>query len=229
MSGRYPMRLGHYTDNTAEWDLDRAKLLPAVLKAGRGDLQWATHALGKWHVGWYYKNFTPTMRGFDTFYGSSGNTHDYWMHTLPGSSTHPRCGIAHTFPKDFIDAKGSQLNLVDPSAFGKYDAELLSARAMRIVSEHDLDKGLYVYLAFHNVHDPQMVPLASVERYTHTCDDGRKVSNAMLTELDNGVANVTAIIRARGMWNATLVSVAPSTRRPPSCSLAHARARCPQR
>jgi hypothetical protein len=65
MSDRYPMRLGHYTDNTAEWDLDKAKLLPAVLKAGKGDLQWATHALGKWHVGWYYKNFTPTMRPTD--------------------------------------------------------------------------------------------------------------------------------------------------------------------
>ena len=51
MSGRYPMRLGVYTENLAEWDLDKAVLLPAALKAGKGDLSWATHALGKWHVG----------------------------------------------------------------------------------------------------------------------------------------------------------------------------------
>ena len=52
MSGRYPMRLGVYTENLAEWDLDKAVLLPAALKAGKGDLSWATHAIGKWHVGY---------------------------------------------------------------------------------------------------------------------------------------------------------------------------------
>lgn len=51
MSGRYPMRLGVYIANLAEWDLDKAKLLPAVLKEGTSDRMWATHALGKWHVG----------------------------------------------------------------------------------------------------------------------------------------------------------------------------------
>ena len=44
-----------------------------------------------------------------------------------------------------------------------------------------------------------------MERYPYTRDDGRKVSNAMLTELDTGVANVTALMQSRGMWNDTLV------------------------
>lgn len=206
MSGRYPSHLGVYTQNLAEWDLDKARLLPAVLKAGKSDLTWATHALGKWHVGWYYRNYTATYRGFDTFFGSSGNTggsEGYWQHTLAGTG---RCGSGrHTFAKDFIDAEGSTLRLADPSMFGEYDVNVLSARAMRIINDHPKDQGLYVYLAYHNVHDPQEAPCTAVELYPHTRWDGRKVSNAMLTELDSGVENVTRAMRARGMWGETLV------------------------
>ena len=28
-----------------------------------------THAIGKWHAGFYTDQFTPTFRGFDSFYG----------------------------------------------------------------------------------------------------------------------------------------------------------------
>lgn len=206
LSGRYPSHLGVYTKNFAEWDLEKAKLLPAALKAGNGARTWVAHALGKWHLGWYFRNYTATYRGFDTFFGSSGNYgggEGYWQHTLAGAG---RCGSGpHTFASDFIDASGTDLRLADPSVFGEYDTNVLSLRAMQIVNEHPLAQNLYVYLAYHNVHDPQNAPCRTVERYTHTRWDGRKVSNAMLTELDSGVGNVTGVMRAKGMWNETLI------------------------
>ena len=40
-------------------------LLPKVLQASG----YATHALGKWHLGFKNASYTPTFRGFDTFVG----------------------------------------------------------------------------------------------------------------------------------------------------------------
>lgn len=36
----------------------------------------------QWHLGFYAKEFTPTQRGFDTFYGYYGGQADYWDHSL---------------------------------------------------------------------------------------------------------------------------------------------------
>ena len=41
-----------------------------------------THAIGKWHLGFQSKEYTPTHRGFNTFYGYYGGQADYWDHSL---------------------------------------------------------------------------------------------------------------------------------------------------
>ena len=35
----------------------------------------------QWHIGFYAKEYTPTYRGFDSFYGSYLGKADYWDHS----------------------------------------------------------------------------------------------------------------------------------------------------
>ena len=51
-------------------------LLPQALKE-RG---YATHMLGKWHLGLGTSDLVPTKRGFDTWLGFFAGAEDHWNH-----------------------------------------------------------------------------------------------------------------------------------------------------
>lgn len=53
-------------------------LLPEYLKNNG----YVTRALGKWHLGFFKKEYTPTFRGFDSHYGYWQGFHDYYDHTI---------------------------------------------------------------------------------------------------------------------------------------------------
>merc|ERR1712096_83427 len=87
-------------------------LLPGLLKMAN----WSTHAIGKWHVGWFNTSYLPTARGFDTFLGNSGNTGDYWKHTSEWKFCNNK--TVRNF-SDFIDCAGGQHNFAPKSVFGE--------------------------------------------------------------------------------------------------------------
>lgn len=52
------------------------KLLPQYLK----EEGYKSHAIGKWHLGFFKHEYTPTYRGFDSFYGYYNGFQDYYDH-----------------------------------------------------------------------------------------------------------------------------------------------------
>ena len=45
---------------------------------------YATHMVGKWHLGFYEWPYTPTYRGFDSFYGFYTGAEDHFNHDREG-------------------------------------------------------------------------------------------------------------------------------------------------
>ncbi|KAL1421917.1 hypothetical protein MTO96_022626 [Rhipicephalus appendiculatus] len=85
MTGLYPMRTGMQgapISITEPWGLPLdVRIMPQYFK----ELGYETHLVGKWHLGCYTRNHTPTSRGFDSFYGFYNGEEDYFTHSI----THP--------------------------------------------------------------------------------------------------------------------------------------------
>ena len=53
------------------------KTLPNYLN----ELDYTSHMVGKWHLGFYHQNYTPTYRGFHSFFGYYAGNGDYFYHS----------------------------------------------------------------------------------------------------------------------------------------------------
>ena len=101
---------------------------------------------------------------------------------------------------------------------GTYDQVVFTHEAVRHILNHTVvQKPLYIYLAYHNVHDACTkdcftaglnAPLETVNLYPTTKLDTWKVQAAMTTELDYGVGNITKALKAARLWdNAVIILV----------------------
>lgn len=82
MTGKYPSSVGmqHFVIPSEQpFGLDlNEKILPEYLK----DVGYHTKMVGKWHLGFFQREYTPTSRGFDEFFGYWGPYIDYYNHSL---------------------------------------------------------------------------------------------------------------------------------------------------
>ena len=148
---------------------------------------WRTHAIGKWHAvraspspsssgpaagqlpavdrrrlslfaqGFYKDEFTPTFRGFNSFYGFYTGGEDYFTHNAGGYDFHrdpsPRCHQANC----------SQVAWEDK---GKYSTIAFASEAVDVINAHPVAEApLFLYLAFQAVHAPPEVPKYYVPIY----------------------------------------------------------------
>lgn len=131
--------------------------LPQVLQR-RG---FVSHAVGKWHLGFYKTEYTPTFRGFSSFYGYYEGMEDYFTHTKGGGYDF------HDEPRMFCGPGCTQR----PRLQGQYSTNLLSTRAVHLIDRHDTSRGLFLYLAYQAVHAPRQAPSHYIEPYSRTISD----------------------------------------------------------
>jgi arylsulfatase A-like enzyme len=165
--------------------------LPQKLKT----LGYTTHAVGKWHLGFCKWEYTPTYRGFDSFYGFLGGMNDHFTHYRSNWAQYPSSsGLDFRFNKTLVrDQKGV------------YSAFTYAKRAENIIANHDSTKPLFLYLPFQNAHAPLQAPEEYIKLYSTIKDNNRRIFLAMVTALDVAIGMVVESLQNKGMMNDTLI------------------------
>ena len=96
------------------------------------------------------------------------------------------------------------------AGYGGYEDALFEERVLQAIDAHDPSSPLFLFWAPHLVHVPLQVPAAYFEAFssmapTDRPSHARQRYHAMVTMADSMVGNVTSRLRARGMWESTLL------------------------
>lgn len=87
MTGKYASNLGMQNALAAHKPYGlglQEKTIAQYMK----DAGYGTHLIGKWHLGFYEKVYTPIFRGFDSHFGYLGGLIDYYNHSFIQVRTH---------------------------------------------------------------------------------------------------------------------------------------------
>jgi len=195
MSGLYPIHTGR--QHSVLWPEEprglrtSLNLLPRLLQ----EEGYATHMVGKWHLGFCCQEMLPTSRGFDTFYGYYTGSEHYFNHTRMPSTPPAKLGY------DLRDQESVAWN-----DQGKYSAHLFAARAEALIRQQENSvHPLFLYLAFQSVHSPLQVPEEYEKPFLHINNTARRTFSGMVMAMDEAVGNITAALTETGLADNTLI------------------------
>ena len=188
MSGRWPHHAHQWNivPQTVPLGLNlNFTAMPAKLKQAG----YSTHMIGKWHLGLKSEDYLPVSRGFDTMTGFLTGGEDHFKQTV-------ECGT------DFWTDRAPD------SRNGTYDAYTYRDVVDSLFESHNAADPFFLYLSLHNVHTPLEAPEEWLDMYpvNSTCKN-RRTYQAMVSIADNVTALVVDHLKAKNMWENTLIVV----------------------
>lgn len=205
LTGRHVIHSGIYDPdcfaNTRSVPLNFT-MIPERLK----QLDYTSHAIGKWHLGMFTRQAVPTGKGFDTYLGYYGGAEDYYSHEVKSAND-----MHMDNDKDLEPLLSNK---------GEYSTFIYAKRAIKVINDFvetreadsDAPQSLFMYLAFQAIHSPDQVPESYEVPFKDTIPDTpdgvgqhRRIVAGMVACLDEAVGNVTAALKAAGIFDETLI------------------------
>ncbi|XP_071964098.1 LOW QUALITY PROTEIN: arylsulfatase J-like [Antedon mediterranea] len=189
MTGRYQIHTGLQhgvirPDVPNGLPLDEVTL-PQKLK----EYGYATHMVGKWHLGFYTEACVPNKRGFDSFFGYYIGAEDYYTHIREGG---------YDLRENYKVA--TEYN-------NTYSTVLFAEKANAVINAHNKSQSLFLYIPFQAVHAPLEVPASYVEPYKsiYPNDNSRQTYAGMVTCMDEAIGNITTTLKTKGLYDNTVI------------------------
>lgn len=217
LTGRYAVNTGMQHDviqSDAPWGLPiEFKIFPQYLN----ELGYSSHAVGKWHIGFFNETYLPTSRGFESYVGYLGDQEHYKTHRYTKSfgdvATNDNNASETNYDNmiyfyDFIETRpdNSFELLGKAEGFANVSsADIFVRQSSKLLHEHAEDQGerpLFMYLAWQNVHGPLDmlddyyweesgdVDKEIVAKVRSIPQDTRRHFASLLVQLDNSIEKV---------------------------------------
>uniref|UniRef100_A0A1B0CEX1 Putative arylsulfatase b-like isoform x2 bemisia tabaci n=1 Tax=Lutzomyia longipalpis TaxID=7200 RepID=A0A1B0CEX1_LUTLO len=202
LTGKYPIHLGmqHSVIVSDEpWSLPmNEKTLPEYLKECGS---YRTHMVGKWHLGFARKDFTPLQRGFDSHFGPWGPSLSYFSKRF-------------LMPwEPFFDGHDMRRNEnVTYESPGGYITDILTDEAVRVIRRHqqDTDKPLFLLVTHIAPHaaeadNPLQAPKEEILKFGYIEDPERRIYAAMVASLDRSVGKIVMALQETDLLRNSLI------------------------
>lgn len=196
LTGLYPIRTGLQglaVDVADPWGLPvDVRLMPQYLR----DIGYETHLVGKWDVGYYKTNLTPTCRGFDSFYGYYNGEEDYYTHSI----THENhTGLDFWLNREPLSSEN-----------GSYSTTLFTKRAQYLIRNRNKSKPFFLFLSHQSPHgagEPETfeAPKENVDKFPYIREKNRTIYAGMVDALDQSVGEVFKTLRDAHMLDNSIV------------------------
>ncbi|KAG8199694.1 hypothetical protein JTE90_022143 [Oedothorax gibbosus] len=195
MTGKYPLRLGFQHEvivANSPWGLPlEEKIMPQYFKS----LNYATHGVGKWHLGFFKEAYLPMKRGFDSFFGYYTGVEDYYTHF-----------------SDVGNMSGLDLHDNYENAWGyngTYGTELYTMKTKEVIMKHNPAKPLFLYVSQQAPHsgrfsNPIQVPDKYVKPLVGIQDEQRRKFAGMVSALDHSVGEIFEALEKSKMLDNTI-------------------------
>lgn len=199
VTGSYPIRIGLNVKPliaAQPASLPALKIMPEYFK----DLGYATHLIGKWHLGYQRWNSTPTYRGFDSFFGFYNGFTSYYDYL----STWKLNNKSHS---GFDLRKGT-----DPAweFVGQYATDVFTDHGVKLIEKHDPNEPLFMlmsHLAVHSGNEGKLLeaPQETINKFKHISDSNRRTYAAMVSKLDDSVGTIVDSLDKKGMLQNSII------------------------
>lgn len=167
------------------------------------NLGYATHMVGKWHLGFYKTVYTPTYRGFDSFFGYWNGHLDYYDYThfqeAKSTGENPIWGI--DIHNNTETVRGIR---------GNYSMDVFTKVAVKVIEQHNASQPLFLYFSSQACHTgnsfmPLQVPPERVARYSYIKDPNRRLYAGLVSSLDDAVGEIVRTLDSTGMLDNSII------------------------
>lgn len=200
-TGRYPWHIGQQTTMNLNptpaiaCGINRNyTFLGQVMK----DAGYNTMALGKWHLGFQTKEYTPTFRGYDEYLGYYSGAEEHF--------THEKEGVGATY----YDLSRNAGETISPARSlvgdnGTYSSYIYGNATLDFLRKQSTDTPFYIYLAWNNVHAPCEAPAYYENLNSHIQDKNRRLFGGMVTAIDDAMQAIVDQLKAQNMYDNTII------------------------